>query len=135
MTSTFDPNLGVYVPENTPPEAFAPDTHFETRLEAVRRERQEAQAALEAEMVAADGRGELWTARAALKPSAHGTAAFVLIHKGDTRKDEMTDEAMHSQHREAGIFMEATRFMGSKPEIMAAIAGMFTVAEYTFRFV
>ena len=44
---------------------FGPETKFETRLEALRRENRERRGMIEAAMAEAEAKGELWTVQAA----------------------------------------------------------------------
>ena len=105
-------------------DGLSPHTKFETRLEAALRESKAKARQIEADMIAADAKGELWTVQAALKPGH----VFCLIHHG--RHDDT--EPLESQHRGDAIF-GPLHLMGTHREVQAEALKLFTVDEITIR--
>lgn len=103
---------------------FSPETKFESRIDALARERRKVAEETEAAELLADSKGELWTLQAALKPGG----AFCLLYRGvndDT-------EAMESQHGAFAI-LGPVRLIGTKKEAMMQAMRYFVVDEITIR--
>jgi hypothetical protein len=98
---------------------------FESRLEAAARERREEVARIEADLAAADARGELWTVQAALYPGR----AVVLVYHG--YREDM--EPLESQHHESGAFFGPLRVKGTQREAMKQAFDLFNVSEIMIR--
>lgn len=130
---SYDPANHVYVQPGGDPEGsgvgedagFPTNMKFETRLEAKARERREEVARIEAELTAADARGELWTVQAAMWPGK----AFVLVYHGN-RQDM---EPLESQHGTAYGFLGPVRVMGDQKSAMRQAFDMLKVDEITIR--
>lgn len=112
-------------PTNEPcNDGLLPHTKFETRMEAALRESKAKARQIEADMIAADAKGELWTVQAALKPGR----VFCLIYHG--RHDDT--EPLESQHGGDAIF-GPLHLMGTHREVQAEALKLFTVDEITIR--
>lgn len=105
-------------------EGLSPATKFETRLEAAARESRARASKIEADMVAADAKGELWTVQATLVPGK----VFCLIYHG-VNDDTSHIEANHPGH----VVFGPLHLMGDHKTVMAEAFKLFTVDEITMR--
>lgn len=113
-------------PPATCNDGLRPDTKFETRLEALRRENRERIGQTEAAIAASEAAGTLWTVQAAL----YAGRAFALVYHG--RMDDT--EPLESQHRDAGGVFGPVFLIGkTHKEAMAETLKLFTVDEITIR--
>lgn len=103
-----------------------PDVKFESRVEALRRENRERAGQTEADMIAADAEGKLWTVQAAMYPNR----AFCCVYHG--RRDDV--EPLSSQHQAAGAIFGPVFLIGkTQKEAMIEAMNFFTVQEITIR--
>lgn len=103
---------------------FGPETKFETRLEALRRESRERRGMIEATMVEAETNGELWTVQAAMFPGR----VFCLVYHG--RVDDT--DPLESQHQPPAIF-GPLHLIGDHRHVMLEAMKLFMVDEITIR--
>ena len=103
---------------------FVPETKFETRMEAALRESKAKARQIEADMIAADAKGELWTVQAALFPGR----VFCLIYHG--RVDDT--DPLESQQQPPAIF-GPLHLIGNHRHVMLEAMKLFTADEITIR--
>ena len=119
-------------PEAAPVDAVAedtglrPDVKFETRLEALQRENRERAGIYEAQIVAAEAAGTLWSVQAAMYPSR----VFCCLYHG--RNDDI--EPFASQHTDAPAIFGPVALVGMDHRTaMFEAMKLFTVDEITIR--
>lgn len=103
------------------------DMQFETRLEALKRERLERTATTEARHAEAEGKGELWTAHAALYPGA----CICFVYNGRVPEAQ----ALNVENPECSVFMGPVFLTGSQQAAMVEALSLFRVNDITIRVV